>query len=401
MRHARNPGRRATALPAVGSVAVLAALVAAVSSGAAVTGAGIGVPRPADSLGAVNAAAVNAAGVNAAAVSASTVDVRVTPAQQTVARGEAVNYTIIFAAQGGFSGDVTPSTGSLPSGVTATWSLASVRVTPAAPVTVTLTLTAAGSARPGNSSVEVRATARRDAGGTVTSTASLGLNVSAASAGSFTLAASPAALAVVQGGSGSTTVAVARSSFAASVPLTITGLPAGATASFSPNPVAGASAVLTLTAAADTPQGSWSLVVSGGATGRSSSTTIQLAVHRPAPITVTGNVPSPLAPGLPAEPVDLVLGNPNPVPFDVRALTVTVTGTSAGADCDASNFTVRQYTGTYPLRLGAGVTAGLAALGVSTDRRPQLQFLDKPGINQDACKGVTVFLAYSGTAGGS
>jgi hypothetical protein len=38
---------------------------------------------------------------------------------------------------------------------------------------------------------------------------------------------------------------------------------------------------------------------------------------------------------------------------------------------------------------------------VSADARPQLQFLDKPGVNQDGCKGVTVFLTYSGTAGGS
>jgi hypothetical protein len=104
---------------------------------------------------------------------------------------------------------------------------------------------------------------------------------------------------------------------------------------------------------------------------------------------------------MPAQAIDLVLGNPNPVPVDVRGLTVTVTGTSAGARCDASNFTVRQYSGAYPLRLGAAATASLAALGVSADARPQLQFLDKSGVNQDGCKGVTVFLTYSGTAGGS
>ena len=388
MRHASNRVRRVVVPPAVGSVGVLVALVAVVSSGSAVTGLGI---PPASRL---------VRGV-AAPAPVPAVAVTVAPQQQTIARGQAANYTVTFGAGGGFSGTVTPSTGVLPTGVTARWSLTSVRVTPAAPVIVTLTLSAATSARPGSSSITVRATGHPDAGGTVTGTVSLGLNVSAAMSGSFTLAASPAALPVVQGGSGSATVMVARSNFPAPIPLSVKGLPAGATASFAPAPVAGTSSVLTVWAGAATPVGSWSLVVSGTATGRSSSTTVQLTVLRPAPLTVTGNVPSPLAPGLGAQPVDLVLGNPNPVPVEVRALTVTATGTSAGAACDASNFTVRQYTGAYPLRLAAGGTASLEALGVSADRRPQLQFLDKPAVNQDGCKGVTVFLAYSGTAGGS
>jgi hypothetical protein len=392
MRHARNPGRWVLVPPVVGSVGVLAALVAAVSSGPAATGPGA--PPAGPLAGSVTAAA-------AAPVPASGVTVTVAPQEQTIARGQAVNYAVTLVAQGGFSGDVTPSTGVLPAGVTAGWSLASVRLTPAAPVTLTVTLAAGASAHPGSSTIQVLATGRRDAGGTVTGSASLGLNVSAAASGSFTLAASPAALPVVQGGSGSATVTVTRTSFTAPVPLTVQGLPAGATASFASNPAAGASSVLTVTAGAGTPVGSWSLVVSGSATGRSSSTTVQLIVHAPAPITVAGNVPSPLAPGLPAQSVDLVLGNPNPVPVDVRELTVAVTGTSAGAACDGSNFTVRQYSGSYPLRLGAGVTTTLAALGVSADRRPQLQFLDKPAVDQNACKGVTVFLTYSGTAGGS
>jgi hypothetical protein len=390
MRHARNPGRWALVPPVVGSVAVLAALVAAVSSGPAIAN----LVAPAAARAVVGAPAP-------APIPTSGVAVTVAPQEQTIARGQTVNYAVTLVAQGGFSGDVTPSTGALPTGVSGGWSLTSVRVTPVAPVTVTLMLSVATSARPGSSPIEVRATGRKDAGGTVTGTASLRLTVSAAMSGSFTLAASPAALPLVQGGSGSATVAVTRSSFPAPIPLTIEGLPAGATASWAANPVAGPSSVLTVTAGPATPVGAWSLVVSGSATGRSSSTTVQLTVHKPAPITLAGNVSSPLAPGLPAQPVDLVLGNPNPVPVDVRGITVTVTGTSAGAACDGSNFTVRQYTGTYPLRLGAGVTTTLAALGVSADRRPQLQFLDKPAVDQNACKGVTVFLTYSGTTGGS
>jgi hypothetical protein len=384
MRHARH-ARRAPAGPAVlAAVAALAAVVTVVvMAGPAFTAAG-------------RAAAGNAA------VRAPAVDVQVVPGQQTVGRGRSVNYAVTVVGRGGFAGEVTLGAGALPAGITASLPLPTVRVSPSAPpVTVTLRLSASTSARTGSSTVQVRATGRGDTGGTVADTATARLTVTAALAGSFTLAAGPPAVTVVRGGSGTTTVTIARSSFPSPVALAVTGLPGGASAAFGQNPSGGPATTLTVSAGPRTPTGTWSLAITGGAAGRTSTTALQLTVQEPRPLTVAGDVAGPLAPGLPARPVDLVLGNPNPVAVDVRALTVAVTGTSAGARCDASNFAVRQYGGSYPLRLAAGATATLGALGVPAERRPHVQFLDKAAVNQDACKGVTVFLTYSGTAGGS
>jgi hypothetical protein len=159
--------------------------------------------------------------------------------------------------------------------------------------------------------------------------------------------------------------------------------------------------VLTLQMGNTTPTGSFTISVVGTAPGNASYTSIQLVVQPSQPFAISGNLTSPLAPGLAPQPLNLTLRNPNPVTVNVSSLTVAVAGTSAGTSCDASNFTVKQYTGNYPLTLAAGQSATLAQLGVTAAQQPQVQFLDKPTVNQDRCKGVAVNLSYSGTASGS
>lgn len=114
---------------------------------------------------------------------------------------------------------------------------------------------------------------------------------------------------------------------------------------------------------------------------------------------ISGNLSGALAPGSPSNPLDLTLRNPNNQELDVVSLTVTVTGTSAGKACDASNFGVAQYQGTYPLAIGARRTVSLTQLGVATAALPHVRMIDRPS-NQDACKHVTVYLSYAGTGGG-
>jgi len=80
----------------------------------------------------------------------------------------------------------------------------------------------------------------------------------------FTVSISPTSQSVAQGQSTSYTVGVNRAGgFAGSVSLSVSGLPAGAGGSFSPNPAAGSSSTLTVTTSPTTPTGSFALTVTG------------------------------------------------------------------------------------------------------------------------------------------
>ena len=59
---------------------------------------------------------------------------------------------------------------------------------------------------------------------------------------------------------------------------------------------------------------------------------------------------------------------------------------------------MRQYAGSYPLTVAAHAAGvRLTSLGVPAAALPTVAMLDGAR-NQDACKGVTVHLAYTGSA---
>ena len=97
----------------------------------------------------------------------------------------------------------------------------------------------------------------------------------------FGLAVSPAGP-VTAGGSGGFAVTVSGSGgFASAVGLGVSGLPAGATASFDPNP-ASSSSTLTVTTTTTTPAGSYTLTVTGTSGGLSHTAQATLTVQAPA-----------------------------------------------------------------------------------------------------------------------
>lgn len=100
----------------------------------------------------------------------------------------------------------------------------------------------------------------------------------------FTLTASPSGQSVIAGNSANFTVATGSvSGFAGNVALSISGLPAGAVATFSPVTVApGSSSTLHISTSTGTPLGSYSLVITG-VSGLSHSTTVVLGVTAPPP----------------------------------------------------------------------------------------------------------------------
>jgi len=96
----------------------------------------------------------------------------------------------------------------------------------------------------------------------------------------FSLSVSPASQSVVRGRAATYTVNVSPANgFAGSVALSATGLPTGATASFSPNPAA-TSSTLTVQTSGSTPLGSYPLTIAGTNGSLTHSTTASLQVKR-------------------------------------------------------------------------------------------------------------------------
>jgi hypothetical protein len=103
-----------------------------------------------------------------------------------------------------------------------------------------------------------------------------------------------------------------------------------------------------------------------------------------------------LYPGFPAQPVPVLIANPNPVPIEVTSLTVAIADDPPG--CSAENFSLTPSSASpaAPVRVPAGESVSLptAAVSAPTIGMPNLS------VNQDACHGVDVPLAFSGEAHG-
>lgn len=97
----------------------------------------------------------------------------------------------------------------------------------------------------------------------------------------FSISANPSSLTVTQGNSANSTIStVITSGVSQSVSLSASGLPSGATASFSPNPInSGSSSTATISTAAGTPTGTYTITVTGTGTSATHSTTISLTVN--------------------------------------------------------------------------------------------------------------------------
>src|SRR3989449_198610 len=122
--------------------------------------------------------------------------------------------------------------------------------------------------------------------GTLTRTASVTLDISPAPVPDFSLSATPASQTIVQGAGTTYAVSITPSGgFTAAVIFTVSGLPGGATASFSPNP-ATASSAMTVGTGAATPPGSYALTITGvsGTLTHTTSVTLVVIPRRPSPL---------------------------------------------------------------------------------------------------------------------
>jgi hypothetical protein len=146
------------------------------------------------------------------------------PSSQTVAQGSGTSYTVSTTALNGFSAGVNLTVAGVPSGATAGFNPTSVTGSGSS----MLSVTTASSTPAGSYTLTITGTS-----GSLKHTASVTLVVNpAAGGGSLSVKAASSALTVNHGSTTSTTITV--SAFSSSVSLTVTGLPNGSSATFSP-----------------------------------------------------------------------------------------------------------------------------------------------------------------------
>jgi GH25 family lysozyme M1 (1,4-beta-N-acetylmuramidase) len=111
----------------------------------------------------------------------------------------------------------------------------------------------------------------------------------------FRMSASPANLTTKQGRTANVTIGIARTTVTDPVTLSIDGLPAGVISSFTPNPVAGTSAALTIATTNSgtvTPTGTYLVTVTGSGGGLTRATSLRLSVIDGIPPTVLPPAPA-------------------------------------------------------------------------------------------------------------
>jgi hypothetical protein len=191
------------------------------------------------------------------------------PGSRSVTQGASTSYAVTIGAVNGFSGTVNLAVSGLPANATGSFSPATV----AGSGPATLNITTTGTTPTGSPTLTVTGTS-----GALTRTTTVGLAVT--SPPDFTISAAPGSSTVVQGGSTNYTVTIdALSGFSGTVNLSATGLPASASATFSPASITSAgSATLTVTTAAGTPSGTSSLTITGTSGSLNHSATANLSV---------------------------------------------------------------------------------------------------------------------------
>jgi uncharacterized membrane protein len=327
---------------------------------------------------------------SASGVPANDFSVSVAETSATVVQGHETQFHITITRGTGFTAGVTLAVSGLPANSQGVWTpsqntnnnrvLTVYTTTSTALGTFTLTFTAKGSNI------------------THTTTAQLTVVAPAPTPG-FTLASSPANLNVQAGTSGSFTITITRRLFALPISFSVTGLPPATTANFVPTSTTGNSVTLNIATSLSTPVGSTDLVVKGTGGTTSATTTAHLTVSagQGQNFGLSGSADRLLAPGVSGF-IDVAITNPNNQPLNVTNLTVTVTGTSKAA-CTTSNFSVTQFSGTYPITVPANATRTLSQLGIAQAQRPKVTMLNLP-VNQDVCKNTGITLGFTGSGSG-
>jgi uncharacterized membrane protein len=288
--------------------------------------------------------------------------ITVTPQASGIFAGDTALYTVTTNSINGFAANVNLSVSGHPSGSTPSFS---VQPVPGAG-TSTLSIATTTSTAPGDYDLTVTG-----ASGSLTHSRLVHLTVSPPPP-DFTLSVTPSTQSAAPGGSASYPVSTATvGGFTGNVGLTVTGVPAGATASFATTPVsAGAGTTLSVAVGASTAPGTYPLTVTGTSGSLTHSKTVNLTVSPPAPdFTLAATPASQSAPaGSNAQyPVSTssVGGFAGNVGLTVTGLPSGTTATFATTPISAGSNTMLTVAvgagtamGTYPLTV-TGTSGGL------------------------------------------
>ncbi|MGH8963157.1 MAG: hypothetical protein ACRDWT_18530 [Jatrophihabitantaceae bacterium] len=335
------------------------------------------------------------------------ITVQTSPASRSVAQGDPASYTISVSSTGGLTGSVSLAATGLPRGASTVFTPGSLTLPSGGTASSALTVTTAATPV-GSYPFTVTATS-----GKVTGSAGVQLTVNLRLSSSLSMSATPASITLGAGSAAVYAAQLGRTNLPAPITLAVLGqLPSGATATFSPNPAAGASSTLQVTTSATTPDGSYPLYLVASATDpgghvQFAYASVALVVDTArVPFSISGTPAGPLAPGV-SRPIDLLVSNPNNKPLAVINLAVTVQSVTRTAfaiahnlPCGTADYSARQYSGSYPLTIATRGSATLSALGVAASAWPAVTMLDR-ATNQDGCKGATLGLAYAGSGQGN
>ncbi|MFL6136288.1 MAG: hypothetical protein ACJ74O_00595 [Frankiaceae bacterium] len=324
------------------------------------------------------------------------------PASRSVEQGQPVTFTITVSTTTGLTGPVTLVTANnnVPSGTTVSFAPAAPALTTSSPsATSTMTLTTSAATPIGWYSIAVVGTGTTGQKHSV----AVGLTVNRALSGSFSINATPASVSVAPGSTAVYSMLITRHDWPDPIDLDVTGsFPPSVLPALDPHDDRGDSATLQVATSTGTPDGTYALYVIASSQGHDSSALVHLVVDSKLsgkPFSLSGGPTGLLAPGVAAQPIDLVITNPNNQPLPIANISVTVTGTDRPG-CTAADFAVTQYGGPYPLTAPKRSARSLSQLGVASSDMPTVRMLDLAR-NQDACKSAVVSLAYSGSAQGS
>ena len=295
----------------------------------------------------------------------------ISPSSQSVQAGATTNYTATVTPMNGFSGTANLTVSGLPNGATASFSPAAIQTSGTSQLTIATT----GSLAPGTYPFTFAATS-----GSLTHSVSLTLVITAAA--DFSIAVNPATQSVQPGSSVNYTVALtAQNGYGSATNLTVSGLPAGATASFNPQSLTGAgTSQLAIATATSTPVGTYPITITATAPALSHAAKATLVVAAAADFAITATPPTQsIQPGGAATYTVNVIGQNA---FS-SATNLTVTGLPMGAAATFSPASVNGTgssqlnvttigstpSGTYPLTItgtsGSEVHTASAALVVS------------------------------------